>query len=112
MKKLAFIIIPALGFVLFLAAPALALDMEYYTYGGFNPITQAFTKIALIFSDSGYQGLLFVVMVLGLLAGVCGLAGKGRHRRTSHSPGVGRAGTVRCCHLPGPVCAQRQHHRL
>ena len=50
------------------AAPALALDMEYYTYGGFNPITQAFTKIALIFSDSGYQGLLFVVTALGLLA--------------------------------------------
>ena len=23
---------------------ALALDMEYYTYGGFNPIVQAFTR--------------------------------------------------------------------
>jgi len=55
-------------FLLLQAAPALALDMEYYTYGGFNPITQAFTKIALIFSDSGYQGLLFVVTALGLLA--------------------------------------------
>lgn len=50
------------------AAPALALDMEFYTYGGFNPIVQAFNKIALIFSDSGYQGLFFVVTVLGLLA--------------------------------------------
>ncbi|MBU0944742.1 MAG: conjugal transfer protein TraG N-terminal domain-containing protein [Proteobacteria bacterium] len=72
MKKAAVTIIPALGFVLFLSSPALALDMEYYTYGGFNPITQAFTKIALIFSDSGYQGLLFVVTVLGLLAAACG----------------------------------------
>ncbi|MGB3225458.1 MAG: conjugal transfer protein TraG N-terminal domain-containing protein [Desulforhopalus sp.] len=72
MKKAAFTIIPALGFVLFLAAPALALDMEYYTYGGFNPITQAFTKITLIFTDSGYQGLLFVVTVLGILAAACG----------------------------------------
>ncbi len=53
-----------------MATPAMALDMEYYTYGGFNPIVQAFTKIALIFSDSGYQGLLFVIMVLGLIAGV------------------------------------------
>ena len=51
-----------------MAAPALALDMEYYTYGGFNPVTQAFTRIALIFSDSSYQGLLFVIMVLGLIA--------------------------------------------
>ena len=70
MKKTATIIIPAVCFFLFLAVPAMALDMEYYTYGGFNPITQAFNKIALIFSDSGYQGLLFVVMVLGLIAGV------------------------------------------
>ncbi len=46
--------------------------MEYYTYGGFNPITQAFTKIALIFSDSDYQGLLFVVTVLGIIAAACG----------------------------------------
>ena len=72
MKKTAVTIIQAVGFVLFLATPALALDMEYYTYGGFNPITQAFTKIALIFSDSGYQGLLFVVTVLGILAAACG----------------------------------------
>jgi len=72
MKKAANILIPSLGLVLFLTAPALALDMEYYTYGGFNPITQAFTKIALIFSDSGYQGLLFVVTVLGILAAACG----------------------------------------
>ncbi len=57
-------------FFLLMAHPSMALDMEYYTYGGFNPVTQAFTKIALIFSDSGYQGLLFVIMVLGLIAGV------------------------------------------
>ncbi len=69
MKKYSIIIFTAYFFLL-LAAPAIALDMEYYTYGGFNPITQAFTKIALIFSDSGYQGLLFVIMVLGLIAGV------------------------------------------
>ena len=69
MKKSSIIIFSACLFPL-LAAPAMALDMEYYTYGGFNPITQAFTKIALIFSDSGYQGLLFVIMVLGLIAGV------------------------------------------
>ena len=72
MKKSIFPITVAVSFCLFLisAEPAFALDMEYYTYGGFNPITQAFTKIALIFSDSGYQGLLFVIMVLGLIAGV------------------------------------------
>ena len=51
------------------AAPVLALDMEYYSYGGFNPIVQAFTRIALIFSDSGYQGLIFVMTVMGIVAG-------------------------------------------
>ena len=69
MKKFFSLIITAVCLCL-LTTPALALDMEYYTYGGFNPIVQAFTKIALIFSDSGYQGLLFVVTVLGLLAAV------------------------------------------
>ncbi len=64
------IILSALFLIQLTASASLALDMEYYTYGGFNPITQAFTKIALIFSDTGYQGLLFVIMVLGLLAGV------------------------------------------
>ncbi|MBU1413942.1 conjugal transfer protein TraG N-terminal domain-containing protein, partial [Myxococcota bacterium] len=70
MKKSATTTSSAVCFFLFLATPALALDMEYYTYGGFNPITQAFNKIALIFSDSDYQGLLFVVTVLGILAAV------------------------------------------
>ncbi|WP_319549520.1 conjugal transfer protein TraG N-terminal domain-containing protein [Desulfogranum marinum] len=70
MKKPTIIILSALLLNQLTASSSLALDMEYYTYGGFNPITQAFTKIALIFSDTGYQGLLFVIMVLGLLAGV------------------------------------------
>ena len=70
MKKATLILVTSTTFLLLFAGPSLALDMEYYTYGGFNPITQAFTKIALIFSDSAYQGLLFVIMVLGLIAGV------------------------------------------
>ncbi|TKB23102.1 conjugal transfer protein TraG [Desulfopila sp. IMCC35006] len=54
---------------IFYVTPAFAMDMEYYTYGGFNPITQAFTRLALIFSDAGYIGLFAVVTVLGFLAG-------------------------------------------
>ncbi len=49
-----------------------ALDMEFYTYGGFQPVTEAFTKIGLIFSDASYQGLLFVITIIGLLAGAIG----------------------------------------
>ncbi len=69
MKKFLFITF-VISVILCIAMPAWALDMEYYTYGGFNPIVQAFQKVALIFSDSGYQGLLYVVMVLGILAAV------------------------------------------
>jgi len=58
-----------LAWVLLSAGPALALDMEYYTYGGFNPIVQAFVRVALIFSDAGYQGLIFVMTVVGIMAG-------------------------------------------
>ncbi|MBA3006335.1 MAG: conjugal transfer protein TraG [Desulfocapsa sp.] len=74
MKKTA-VILPAILFPAFLfaaifqATPAYAMDMEYYTYGGFGPITQAFTRLALIFSDAGYIGLFTVVTVLGFLAG-------------------------------------------
>ncbi len=50
------------------AGTVMALDMEYYTYGGFAPIVQSFTKVALIFSDQGYQGLLLVVTLLGCVA--------------------------------------------
>ena len=62
------IILPVI-IVLLCAEPALAIDMEFYTYGGFVPVTGAFNKIALIFSDSSYTGLIFVVTVLGLVAG-------------------------------------------
>jgi len=72
MKKTAITIstIPCLFFAIsLLASPAYAMDMEYYTYGGFGPITQAFTRLALIFSDMDYIGLFAVVTVLGFVSG-------------------------------------------
>ena len=67
-KPVIFPILAVLGWLLS-ADTALALDMEYYTYGGFNPIVQAFTRVALIFSDAGYQGLITVMTIMGVLAG-------------------------------------------
>ncbi|SHO52081.1 conjugal transfer protein TraG N-terminal domain-containing protein [Desulfopila aestuarii] len=60
-------------FVLLTVAPAMALDMEFYTYGGFNPVVQAFNKVALIFSDNAYKGLIFVVTILGVVAAAVGM---------------------------------------
>lgn len=53
------------------AVPAwAALNMEYYTYGGYSAVVTAFQKIALIFSDAGYQALFFVVIVAAIFLGV------------------------------------------
>ena len=54
----------------------MAIDMEFYTYGGFNPVVQAFTKVALIFGDNAYKGLLVVVTVLGVVAAAVGMIAK------------------------------------
>lgn len=50
-------------------SPAYAMEMEYYTYNGFDAVVSAFSKIALIFSDDNYEGLLFTITVLGILLG-------------------------------------------
>jgi conjugal transfer mating pair stabilization protein TraG len=68
----------SLAFFFFLAVSlaskaAFALDMEYYTYGGFEQIVGAFSKIALIFSDSGFKAAIGVAMILGILFGAIAL---------------------------------------
>lgn len=64
------VIAALVGFVVFCAADtAWALDMEFYTYNGFGPVSQAFRKLALIFSDGGYLGLFFTAAVLGIVFG-------------------------------------------
>ena len=52
-----------------LPARAFALDMEYHTYNGFDPILTAFQKIALIFGHNSFRGLFFSVVVAGILFG-------------------------------------------
>jgi hypothetical protein len=48
---------------------ARALDMEYHTYNGFDPIVTAFQKISLIFGHNSFRGLVFSVVVAGILFG-------------------------------------------
>lgn len=54
---------------IFFASTVYALDMEYYTFGGHDAVVNSFQKLALIFSDGGYKGLFFAVIVLGILFG-------------------------------------------
>jgi len=68
--------------VLIAASPAMAALNEYYTYGGFSPVTIAFQNIALIFSDNNYKGAITAFALLGLFfAGAGGffnmISGKG-----------------------------------
>lgn len=60
--------------VLLAIRAAFALDMECYTYGGFEQVVGAFSKMALIFSDSGFGVAIFVAMVIGILFGNVALA--------------------------------------
>lgn len=43
-----------------------ALEMEYYTYGGFSEVVGSFHRMALIFSDNIYKTLFSVMLVLGI----------------------------------------------
>lgn len=74
MKKISTLFITSV--MILAATPAMAIDMEFYTYGGFNPVVQAFTKVALIFGDNGYKGLLVVVTILGIVAAAVGMIAK------------------------------------
>jgi len=61
-----------LGLTLLLAlipTMALALDMEFYVWGGHDAVVNAFGKLALIFGDNAYQSLYFVVITAGLFFG-------------------------------------------
>lgn len=56
--------------------------MEYYVYGGFDPILKSLQRVALIFSDDNYLALFTVVAVMGIFfAGTAAffsaLSGKG-----------------------------------
>lgn len=58
-------------FLFGLAVPSisLAVDMEYYTYGGFEAVVDAFTQLTLIFGDSAYLSLYYTVVVAGIGCG-------------------------------------------
>ena len=64
MKKY-LILLPLL--IMILCSHALAVEKDFYTYNGFAPVTIAFKKIALIFSDSNYRGLFFAVCGIAML---------------------------------------------
>lgn len=56
--------------MLALPSVALALDMEYYVYGGFRETVSAFNKVALIYSDGQYKTVVAAVFIAMLAFGL------------------------------------------
>ncbi len=52
-----------------LPVPALALEADFHTWGGFDAVASGFQRLALIFSDGGYRGLFFSVVVMAIMFG-------------------------------------------
>lgn len=48
---------------------AIAIDLDYYVYGGFDVTVNAFMRIALIFNDGQYIVMFFIAAVFGILFG-------------------------------------------
>ena len=62
--------VPAVAAATFLyPGSAFALDADYYTWGGFDAVASGFQRLALIFSDGGYRGLFFSIIVMALMFG-------------------------------------------
>ncbi len=55
--------------LLLIPSLALALEMEFYVWGGHDAVVNAFGKLALIFGDNAYQSFYFVVITAGLFFG-------------------------------------------
>ncbi|APG23980.1 conjugal transfer protein TraG N-terminal domain-containing protein [Syntrophotalea acetylenica] len=55
--------------ILAVPAPGFSLDAEFHTYNGFDPVVSGFQRLALIFSDGGYKGLFFSVVIMALILG-------------------------------------------
>lgn len=53
----------------FIPSISFALDMDFYTYGGFNETLTAFQRIALIFNDGQYIVLFFIACLFGIMFG-------------------------------------------
>ncbi|MEI6703256.1 MAG: conjugal transfer protein TraG N-terminal domain-containing protein, partial [Deltaproteobacteria bacterium] len=71
-----FRILSVVALFILLPSIALALDMDYYVWGGHDAVVNAFSKLALIFGDNGYKSFYFVSITAGIFFGGLAVAGK------------------------------------
>lgn len=66
-RKLTVTLLSAL--LIFIPSMAFAVDMEFYTYGGFDAVVNAFVQLVMIFGNSSYQTLYYSAVVCGIAGG-------------------------------------------
>ncbi|GHG07128.1 conjugal transfer protein TraG N-terminal domain-containing protein [Thalassotalea marina] len=58
-------------------SPACFADVDYYTYGGFQAVVNAFLRLSAIFSDPDYDYYIFAIAIAGVVVGYLIALGKG-----------------------------------
>lgn len=58
-------------------SPSAFADVDYYTYGGYESVVNAFLRLAAIFGNSDYEGYIFAVAIAGVMIGYLISLGKG-----------------------------------
>ncbi|MGV8057565.1 MAG: conjugal transfer protein TraG N-terminal domain-containing protein [Smithellaceae bacterium] len=69
MKTKSIIKIIIIAGIIFKASASYALDMDYYTWNGFDIEVEAWRILTLIFADNGYKTLFFAVITMGIFLG-------------------------------------------
>jgi conjugal transfer mating pair stabilization protein TraG len=69
-------ILAIVSLIILVPSLALALDFDYYVWGGHDAVVNAFSKLALIFGDNGYKSFYFVSITAGIFFGGLAVVGK------------------------------------
>lgn len=64
-------------YFILLFSPSAFADVDYYTYGGFESVRNAFLRLAAIFGNPDYDGYIFAIAIAGVAVGYLITLGKG-----------------------------------
>ncbi|SNB45439.1 conjugal transfer protein TraG N-terminal domain-containing protein [Geobacter sp. DSM 9736] len=62
--------------IVIVPSAALAVDFDYYVYGGFDAVVNAFNKLALVFGDNGYMSFYAFSIAAGIFFGCVTIAAR------------------------------------
>lgn len=62
--------------IVLVPSAAFAIDFDYYVYGGFDAVVNAFNKLALVFGDNGYMSFYAFSIAAGIFFGCVTIAAR------------------------------------